>query len=52
MQVGDLIKCHGRAGLLVQNLRASPEYWIVLWSNGVEDTLNVRFGVEVISAGG
>ena len=50
MQVGDLIKCYGRTGLLVQNLRASPSYWIVLWSNGVRDTLNTRFGVEVINA--
>ncbi len=50
MNVGDLVKVNGRVGLLIKRVRAGSSYWIVLWSNGVRDTLNVNFGTVVISA--
>ena len=47
MKVGDLVKCHDQVGLLVKQL-PSPAYWIVQWSNGVLDTVNMHL-LEVLN---
>lgn len=54
MKVGDLVKLlhYGhlggadRVGLLIKQL-PSPEHWIILWSDGVRDTVKVSL-LEVI----
>ncbi len=55
MKVGDLVKLlhyghlggDDRVGLLIKQL-PSPAHWIVLWSDGVRDTVKVSL-LEVIN---
>ena len=55
MKVGDLVKLlhyghlggDDRVGLLIKQL-PSPERWIILWSDGVRDTVNAHM-LEVIN---
>ena len=51
MKVGDLVRLKSgigtRTGLLIKQL-PSPEHWIVLWSDGVRDTVKVSL-LEVIN---
>ena len=55
MKVGELVKLlhyghlggDDRVGLLIKQL-PSPERWIILWSDGVKDTVKVSL-LEVVS---
>ncbi len=53
MKVGDLVRLKSteRTGLLIKNLSPpkAPPHWVILWSNGVRDTVNAMM-VEVINA--
>jgi len=56
MKVGDLVRLKGRhipprTGLLIKDLSPpkAPPHWVILWSDGVRDTVNAMM-VEVVNA--
>ena len=54
MKVGDLVRLRSgigtRTGLLIKDLSPpkAPPHWVILWSDGVRDTVNAHM-LEVIN---
>ena len=54
MKVGDLVRLKSgigtRTGLLIKDLSPpkAPPHWVILWSDGVRDTVNAHM-LEVIN---